>query len=80
MLLELLATRSKAATKRHKRLSPEASIPSVKHRRDFAGPENLRSMIYVHSLGRALQFYPGANRACSSTARPLTFRELHDAR
>jgi long-chain acyl-CoA synthetase len=33
-------------------------------------------MIYVHSLGRALQFYPGRT-ALSRDGRPLTFRELH---
>jgi long-chain acyl-CoA synthetase len=33
-------------------------------------------MIYVHSLGRALQFYPG-RAALSRDGRSLTFRELH---
>src|ERR1700723_1384520 len=33
-------------------------------------------MIYVHSLGRALQFYPGRT-ALARDGRLLTFRELH---
>jgi acyl-CoA synthetase (AMP-forming)/AMP-acid ligase II len=33
-------------------------------------------MIYVHSLGRALRFYPGRT-ALARDRRPLTFRELH---
>src|SRR6202142_3710716 len=33
-------------------------------------------MIYVHSLGRALRFYPG-RAALARDGRPLTFRELH---
>jgi long-chain acyl-CoA synthetase len=33
-------------------------------------------MIYVHSLGRALQFYPG-RAALARDGRLLTFRELH---
>jgi long-chain acyl-CoA synthetase len=33
-------------------------------------------MIYVHSLGRALRFYPGRT-ALVRDGRPLTFRELH---
>src|SRR5271168_42906 len=33
-------------------------------------------MIYVHSLGRALRFYPGRT-ALARDGRPLTFRELH---
>jgi acyl-CoA synthetase (AMP-forming)/AMP-acid ligase II len=33
-------------------------------------------MIYVHSLGRALRFYPGRT-ALVREGRPLTFRELH---
>src|SRR5882724_5054368 len=33
-------------------------------------------MIYVHSLGRALQFYPGRT-ALACDGRPLTFRDLH---
>ncbi len=33
-------------------------------------------MIYVHSLGRALQFYPG-RAALARDGRSLTFRELH---
>ena len=33
-------------------------------------------MIYVHSLGRALQFYPG-RAALARDGRNLTFRELH---
>ena len=33
-------------------------------------------MIYVHSLGRALRFYPGRT-ALSRDGRLLTFRELH---
>src|ERR1700687_2375330 len=33
-------------------------------------------MIYVHSLGRALRFYPG-RAALVRDGRPLTFRELH---
>src|SRR3954465_10988223 len=33
-------------------------------------------MIYVHSLGRALQFYPGRT-ALARDGRFLTFRELH---
>src|SRR5271168_4471950 len=32
-------------------------------------------MIYVHSLGRALRFYPGRT-ALARDGRPLTFREL----
>ena len=34
-------------------------------------------MIYVHSLGRALQFYPG-RAALAREGRSLTFRELHN--
>src|SRR5277367_3095907 len=33
-------------------------------------------MIYVHSLGRALRFYPG-RAALARDGRLLTFRELH---
>src|ERR1700758_1883004 len=33
-------------------------------------------MIYVHSLGRALRFYPG-RAALARDGRRLTFRELH---
>jgi long-chain acyl-CoA synthetase len=33
-------------------------------------------MIYVHSLGRALRFYPGRT-ALARDGRPLSFRELH---
>src|SRR5271170_4702075 len=33
-------------------------------------------MIYVHSLGRALRFYPG-RAALARDGRSLTFRELH---
>ena len=33
-------------------------------------------MIYVHSLGRALRFYPGRT-ALAREGRFLTFRELH---
>jgi long-chain acyl-CoA synthetase len=33
-------------------------------------------MIYIHSLGRALQFYPGRT-ALVRGGRPLTFREVH---
>src|SRR6201982_3161152 len=33
-------------------------------------------MIYVHSLGRALRFYPGRT-ALARDGRRLTFRELH---
>src|SRR5260370_19019875 len=33
-------------------------------------------MIYVHSLGRALRFYPGRT-ALARDGRLLTFRELH---
>ena len=33
-------------------------------------------MIYVHSLGRAVQFYPGRT-ALARDGRLLTFRELH---
>src|ERR1700687_6084216 len=33
-------------------------------------------MIYVHSLGRALRFYPGG-AALARDGRLLTFRELH---
>src|ERR1700723_4084928 len=33
-------------------------------------------MIYVHSLGRAVQFYPGRT-ALAREGRLLTFRELH---
>src|SRR5258708_4856574 len=33
-------------------------------------------MIYVHSLGRALRFYPGRT-ALARDSRSLTFRELH---
>src|SRR6201997_802140 len=34
-------------------------------------------MIYVHSLGRALRFYPGRT-ALARDGRRLTFRELHN--
>jgi len=33
-------------------------------------------MIYVHSLGRALRFYP-SRTALARDGRLLTFRELH---
>ena len=33
-------------------------------------------MIYVHSLGRALRFYPGRSALVRNNL-PLTFRELH---
>jgi non-ribosomal peptide synthetase component F len=33
-------------------------------------------MIYVHSLGRALRFYPGRT-VLARDSRLLTFRELH---
>src|SRR6476646_1143252 len=52
---------------------PIKSVPSSEMR--SAENEN-RKMIYVHSLGRALRFYPGRT-ALARDGRLLTFRELH---
>src|ERR1700678_2983114 len=48
------------------------SVPPVRHGAQKARTE----MIYVHSLGRALRFYPGRT-ALVRDGRLLTFRELH---
>src|SRR5713226_2701951 len=69
---------SRPARKRKKRHKPDQTLPinPVSLSCNAEGSNGEQKMIYVHSLGRALQFYPGRT-ALARDGRLLTFRELY---